>query len=192
MTYRDCSKCSEPVHHRSQKCRACGADSPWSAAEPADTEVQGKPAPDVSGATLEAADTLTMAHVQRGKDLLAAQPQPADFAPTDAQIASYLHSIDPANRPRTREEIETAEVEAARQAVLNGPHVFMERFSTMVGPIMAHFKPNQVVTDFPLLNFLRTVNAPMVPVSDAPCMACCPNCQTVFKVPVLVPTRRAG
>jgi hypothetical protein len=163
--------------------------------------------------TLETAPALTLADVERAKTVLAAQPEPStfhliaehgngdlaagfvppvpqglgehDLDPTDEQVDSFIAALpDHASAARA--------AQAAIDRAATGPHVFLEKFSCMVGPVMAHFKPNDVVTDFPLIMALRVENAPMVPVGDAPGMACCPACQTVFKLPRIIPARRAG
>lgn len=109
----------------------------------------------------------------------------SDFNPSAQEVAAYLHDITAPDR-------ELAEERAAELASRNGPHVFLDKFSAMIGPTLAHFKAGQVVGDFALLQALKAQNAPMVPHANAPGMTCCPKCQHVFRVPSVFPAKRAG
>jgi len=108
-----------------------------------------------------------------------------DLNPDDTEVAAFLHHLTAPD----------AAMEAARIAAieaLNGPHVFLDKFSCMLGPTMAHFKQGQVVKDFALLQALKNENAPMVPATMAPGMTCCPQCRHVFRAPSVMPVKRAG
>lgn len=180
--FRDCVKCGEPVHRNQKRaCKACGATSPW---------VEMEAAADVAG------ETLTMADVERAKQFLRDQDDKPvlhvvettsdDFNPSPETVGAFMHDLtSPA-----RQEADERAAELTKQ---NGPQVFMERFSTMIGNTLAHFKQGQVVTDFALIQVLKAQgNVPMVPYSDAPGMACCPKCNNVFRVPAVLPSRRVG
>lgn len=191
--FKDCTKCTTPVHRNAKVCKACGGPSPWAAKEVMPVEAQDMAA---AKALMVGTDVSSSRLVDKSRSdvILVDDPRLApDFVePTREQIEAYLRSIDPANRPKTPEQIAADDAEAARQKILNGPHVIMEKYDAMIGVTFAHFKPGDVITDFVVLGNLRTLGAPMVPVSNAAGMACCPSCQHVFKVPVLLPAKRAG
>jgi hypothetical protein len=177
--YKDCVKCGQPVHARTPACKACGEVSPWAKAEPAnDPEPAGEAMFD---------SLMTVAEVEK---MLSDQPDltpfrvvdTIDLEPSPEVVASYLHEITAPARA----------AEAAEELLRSGPHVFMDKFSTMIGQTLAHFKVNDVVTDFALLRELKAQGAPMVPIAAAPGMACCPDCKKVFKLPVIAPAKRAG
>ena len=198
--YRDCLKCGQPVHARTPACKACGAVSPWAKApdrlDPDAETVRGT-GPSLLETTSDA--PMTMETLEAAKEMLRNQPDatqaqatvhpklelvtaPVDLDPSPEAVAAYIHDITAPARA----------AEAARELIHSGPHVFMDKFSTMIGSSLAHFKVNDVVTDFPLLQELKAQDAPMVPVGNAPGMACCPACKTVFKVPKPVPAKRVG
>jgi hypothetical protein len=171
IIYKDCGKCGEPVHRNAKvTCKACGAVSPWAAAD--------VPAPEADALAALSAPPDDAPPVPTGLG-------EHDLDPSDEQVIGYLRALpDAAAAARaTQAEIDTA---------MTGPHVFMEKFSCMIGPVMGHFKIGQVVTDFVTIKVLQHENAPMVPVADAPGMACCPKCLHVFRVPTVIPARRRG
>lgn len=193
--FRDCAKCHLPVHVNSKACKSCGGPSPWATGtkEPEPTAEASEPTAALpSNITIEVApgvdpkklaDDITR-QTTTAIRFRAVEP-PLDLNPADADVAAYIHKLTAPD----------AEQEAARVAEIearNGPHVFLDRFSCMVGPTMAHFKAGDLVKDFALLQALRAENAPMVPAALAPGMTCCPKCQNVFRVPSIVPAKRAG
>lgn len=178
--FRDCLKCEQPVHARSKVCKACGAASPFAKAEDAP-----EPAPPP--------DTLTMDHVEAAKEMLRQNDPPElrvidstadDFNPSQETVGAFLHDLSAVERA------EEADRTAALEAI-NGPHVFMQKHSTMIGNTMAHFHQGQVVSDFALLQALKSQpGTPMVPFAQAPGMVCCPQCKNVFKPMAALPTPR--
>lgn len=200
VIYRDCAKCGESVHRNAKvTCKACGGVSPWA--------VTDAPAPILGsniGAMLDAAkaagitgpfDLITptgsiivldsdhISEVERAS--IMAPAAVLDLNPSDAEVAAFIDS-QPDHDALARDE------QTAIDVAMTGPHVFLDKFSCMVSSVMAHFKPGQVVVDFPLIKALQHVNAPMVPVAEAPGMACCPQCRHVFSVKRVLPARRAG
>ena len=207
--FRDCAKCGLPVHHKSAACKAGGETSPWATGskEPEPAAVASEP-PAAAGGALPAAefggeltdrdignaiDALKSHGVKGPYTLLQAGKPPVrivespavNLNPDDSEVAVFLHRL---TTPSAEAEVtRIAAIEA-----LNGPHVFLDKFSCMVGPTMAHFKAGQTVSDFALLQALKAENAPMVPAAVAPGMTCCPQCRHVFRVPTLIPAKRAG
>lgn len=199
--FKDCAKCSEPVH-RNQKvaCKACGAPSPWILTDPKHVPTNEEIA--AAGPKLITTENTDVQHavealreagvpepyvVMRADELprplTLVEAEPIDLNPTERDVAAYIHDIT------TPARMAEAEAELLR----SGPHVFLQKFSAMIGNTFAHFKINDVVTDFPLLQELKAQEAPMVPVAAAPGMGCCPNCKTVFKLPdPKQPAKRAG
>lgn len=187
--YKDCEKCGEPVHRNAKvTCKACGGPSPWAVAT---TEVLAEADVKAGIEALREAgvEPPYMVITPAGTTVIADENAPY-VEPTDEQIAAFLERQK--NPPLTAEQIVARDAKAARDAIDNSPHVIMENFSCMIGVTLAHFKPGEVIKDFVLLGNLRALKAPMVPVTNAPGMTCCPSCQHVFKVPVLVPAKRAG
>lgn len=190
--FRDCEKCGLPVHTKSKTCKACGGPSPWVTGTkelgPEATVSASLTTADVEhavGALKDANVPGPHVMLQSGKPPVHLIAPPVDLNPDDAEVAAYIHKLTAPD----------AEAEAARVAEIearNGPHVFLDKFSCMVGPTMAHFKAGELVKDFALLQALRAENAPMVPAALAPGMTCCPKCQNVFRVPTVVPAKRAG
>lgn len=180
--FRDCVKCGQPVHARSAMCKSCGEVSPWKL--PPNPEVEGATADVIVVDDPHTAESPTDATVitefKEAPKLRVVETVPLheDFNPSSDTVAAYLSDITAPER--------------AAEAERHGPHVFLERFSCMIGVTMGHFAAGQVVTDFVLLQALKAQNAPMVPHGTAPGMACCPQCKHVFKVPALMPAKRAG
>lgn len=190
--YRECAKCQEPVHRNRNGCPSCGGPSPWAAVavdrqsvDQATPEVDPADHPMPDGTIVVPVSPTQMADLRGDSPPVPPGLGEHDFDPTDDQVAAFI-SAQPDHDALARDH--QADIDRA----MTGPHVFMEKFSCMVGPVMAHFKIGQVVTDFPLLMALKIEHAPMVPVASAPGMACCPKCLHVFSVPKVVPARRAG
>lgn len=189
--YRDCTKCGEPVHRNAKvTCKACGEASPWAIKADADNvppNVPGQP-PVGADATGDQSIAQTIVDMDRMLDSISSGDvvdTMLELNPTDEQVAAFV-----AKRPNR--DAEALAERTATELAENGPHVFMQPFSCMIGPVMGHFKVNQVVSDFPLLQALKAENAPMVALANAPGMACCPKCSTVFQIPKIIPARRAG
>jgi hypothetical protein len=175
--FRDCAKCGLPVHNKSKACKACGGPSPWAATDSsAEPEAVAPEPPAAAVGALAAAVSSPLRIVESTA---------VDLNPSDTEVASFIHDLTAPD----------AELEAARIAEVesrNGPHVFLDKFSCMVGPTMAHFKAGQVIGDFALLQALKAEDAPIVPATMAPGMECCPKCRHVFRVRSVVPVKRAG
>lgn len=199
--FKDCLKCGMPVHARSAVCKACGAPSPW--AKEVRVEVQADSIndtaiaagiadavdriiaddPHATGADTPEARAAARAFFEKPRVI---DSTADDFNPSPEEVAVFLHDITSPARAEAAER--AAELEAR-----NGPHVFLEKHSTLIGDTIAHFKAGQVVTDFALIQVLKAQgNAPMVPTANAPGMTCCPRCSHIFKIPSVLPTRRTG
>lgn len=195
--FRDCPKCGEPVHARSTLCKACGGPSPWatgtkepgpetteptteSPAEPVTREVDR---PRVSTAALTTdrpTERIPDRNVTVTEGLRVVDTTADSLNPSEAEVAEFLHDMTAPQRA-------VRDAEIAEAKTRTGPHVFLDRFDCMVGNVMGHWKRGDVVTDFPLLLHLQALNAPIVPATLAPGMTCCPQCQHVFKIPLIVP-----
>ena len=188
--FKDCTRCQQPVHARSAACKACGAPSPWKAeeslvTEPA-TEEDARPRvsseAETEGRPEQSAPDLQVTCTE-GLHLIDATTD--DLNPSTEEVAAYMHDL-------TAPQREEAAERAAEREAENGPHVFMEAYHPVLGNVFAHFKQGQVVTDFPLIQQLKALGAPMVPWGKATGMACCPQCKTVFRIPSLIPAKRVG
>lgn len=210
--YKDCTKCGDPVHRNAKSCKSCGGPTPWAAKSEDETPPPAPPADAPAGSVVNFCEKHQMTFLAScaecgaeesarvdasvgdvGFEVMTGARDPSDaLNPTDADVAAFIRQqpsvVAAAAEQALREEAERA---------LNGPHVFLEKYSTQIGSTMAHFKHGQVITDFALVQVLRArilagENVPMVPTTGAPGMTCCPNCRTTFRVPSVLPAKRAG
>ena len=72
---------------------------------------------------------------------------------------------------------------SAPAAVVFEPYVVMQDFKCLLGNVVGEFKRTMVLTDHAQIEQLKAAAAPIVPVSQAGGMACCPHCKTVFPLP---------